>query len=87
MELKDTVSLMLSDDYKERFKAEYAQLTIRTRKLQQMLADHEAGKLSFVPKTPIEKLNRQLSYMTNYLIVLKDRAIIEDIDLKDVVLE
>lgn len=87
MELKDTVSLMLSDDYKERFKAEYAQLTIRIRKLQQMLADYEAGKLGFIPKTPVEKLNRQLSYMTNYLIVLKDRAIIEDIDLKDVVLE
>lgn len=29
MELKDTVEMMLSADYKERFKAEYYQLKIR----------------------------------------------------------
>lgn len=28
MELKDTVDMMLSTDYKERFKAEYSQLVI-----------------------------------------------------------
>ena len=29
MELKDTIELMTSEDYKERFKAEYLQLKIR----------------------------------------------------------
>ena len=37
MELKDTVSLMQSADYKERFKAEYYQLVIRYKKLKAML--------------------------------------------------
>lgn len=32
-ELKDTVSLMCSDDYKERFKAEYAQVGRRQTEL------------------------------------------------------
>lgn len=87
MELKDTVDMMLSDDYKERFKAEYLQLVIRIRKLQKLLDDYENGRLDFTLSVPVEKLFRQWQYMTDYLIVLKDRAIIEDIDLKDVVLE
>lgn len=37
MELKDTCSLMMSEDYKERFKAEYYQLKIRYAKLMKML--------------------------------------------------
>ena len=32
MELKDTIELMQSDDYKERFKAEYYQVKIRLEK-------------------------------------------------------
>ena len=37
MELKDTVEMMLSDDYKERFRAEYWQLKIRYDKLRKMV--------------------------------------------------
>ena len=37
MELKETVDLMNSSDYKERFKAEYLQLEIRTKKLKEFL--------------------------------------------------
>ena len=37
MELKDTATLMVSSDYKERFKAEYYQLKIRLEKLKYML--------------------------------------------------
>lgn len=33
MELKDTVEMMNSADYKERFKAEYQQVVIRYKKL------------------------------------------------------
>lgn len=36
MELKDTVNMMLSDDYKERFKAEYIQEKIRAVKLENL---------------------------------------------------
>lgn len=37
MELKDTVDLMNSEDYKERFKAEYLQTKIRYDNLRKML--------------------------------------------------
>ena len=43
MELKDTVELMNSSDYKERFKAEYQQLSIRIGKLANMLSTWQAG--------------------------------------------
>ena len=36
-ELKETVELMISTDYKERFKAEYEQAKIRFEKLKAML--------------------------------------------------
>lgn len=37
MELKDTIELMQSSDYKDRFKAEYFQVAIRLQKLDDML--------------------------------------------------
>ena len=37
MELNDTVEMMNSEDYKERFKAEYYQTVIRYGKLKNML--------------------------------------------------
>lgn len=37
MELKDTIELMKSNDYKDRFKAEYYQLKIRKEKLLKMV--------------------------------------------------
>ena len=37
MELKDTVELMTSEDYKERFRAEYWQTKIRYDRLMNML--------------------------------------------------
>ena len=36
-DLKDTAEMMTSEDYKERFKAEYAQACIRYQKLAAML--------------------------------------------------
>ena len=45
--LKDTVSLMCSDDYKERFKAEYMQVCVRYQKLKAMLDKWDEGKLNF----------------------------------------
>ena len=46
MELKDTVQMMQSEDYKERFKAEYLQNVIRYQKLKGMLQKWDNGELN-----------------------------------------
>ena len=81
MELKDTVELMNSKDYKERFKAEYLQAKIRYDKLDAMTVKYEAGTLNFTPSCPLELLKEQKKYMGNYIRTLKIRAEIENIDL------
>ena len=50
--LKDTVELMNSEDYKERFVAEYKQLVIRYRGLENMLYKWDRGELNFNPTCP-----------------------------------
>ena len=81
MELKDTIELMNSDDFKERFKAEYYQTKIRYDKLHQMLIRNEAGTLDFKPICPIAKLQEQKRYMGEYLRCLEVRAAFEGIEL------
>lgn len=81
MELKDTIDLMNSEDYKDRFKAEYYQTKIRYDKLHKMLVKNEAGVLDFTPTAPISKLMEQKRYMGEYLRMLEIRAAIENIDL------
>lgn len=81
MELKDTVDLMNSDNYKDRFKAEYLQTKIRYEKLHNMVIKYEAGTVNFEPTCDISKFEDQLYYMGNYLKVLEVRAEIEKIDL------
>ena len=53
MKLKDTITFMESDDYKDRFKAEYYQTKIRYEKLHKMIVKYEAGSLCFEPKCDI----------------------------------
>ena len=81
MELKDTIDLMNSEDYKERFKAEYYQTKIRYEKLHRMIIKYEANTLSFEPKCSKELLKEQATYMGNYLRMLEIRAEIENIEL------
>lgn len=81
MELKDTIKLMQSDDYKERFKAEYYQLKNRLEGLQRMLTNWDEGKLNFKPTCPKDIYNSQLIAMGNYLSILGTRAMIENIEL------
>lgn len=81
VELKDTVSLMCSDDYKERFKAEYIQVTIRYRKLKCMLDKWDTGKLNFTPTCPRGVYNFQIRAMADYITALEARAAIENIIL------
>lgn len=54
MELKDTVGMMNSSDYKERFKAEYHQLKIRLEKLTIMLQQLDKGELKFKPDSLLQ---------------------------------
>lgn len=81
MELKDTVTLMNSEDYKDRFKAEYLQAKIRVEKLHLMLVKKEAGVLDFTPTCPDINLKQQERAMNDYLKTLEVRAAIEGIDL------
>lgn len=83
-ELKDTVPMMISDDYKERFVAEYAQLKIRYKKLYAVLEKYAADKLDFKPTCPIEILYEQLDHMEAYLEILKIRAKYEDVELPNI---
>lgn len=81
MELKETVEMMNSSDYKERFRAEYFQAKIRYDKLDETTVKCEAGTLPFTPTCPLELLKEQKGYMGNYIRCLKIRAEIEGIDL------
>ena len=81
MELKDSVELMLSADYKDRFKAEYYQTKVRYEKLHKMLIKYEAGTLNFEPKCSFDLLSEQKEHMGLYLHCLEVRAEIEGIKL------
>lgn len=81
MELRDTVEMMNSADYKERFKAEYYQVVIRYKKLQNMLDDWDNGFLKFTPTCPRSTYNMQIKAITDYIAVLEARAVMEGVDL------
>lgn len=80
-ELRDTVGLMESSDYKDRFKGEYWQTKIRYNKLHKMVVKYEANTLDFTPTTPLDVLKKQLSYMGMYLYTLEIRAQLEGVEL------
>jgi hypothetical protein len=79
--LFDTAEMMKSEDYKERFKAEYYQTKLRYHKLHKMIVKYEAGTLNFTPSCKIELLKEQKKHMGQYLYCLEVRAEIEGIDL------
>ena len=81
MQLKDTVEMMNSEDFKERFKAEYYQLLIRLDCLTSMLIKWENNMIDFNPKCSKETLENQLIFMQGYIGILRLRAEIEEIDL------
>lgn len=85
MELKETVELMNSEDYKERFVAEYRQVKIRYEKLKNLCNKIEVetmlGKEVTKHDCPLELLREQQKYMGLYLSVLEKRALIENIVL------
>lgn len=81
MNLRDTVEPMLSDDYKERFRAEYMQTKYRYDRLHDMVVRYEAGTINFKPTCSIDLLKQQKSAMGQYLYSLEVRAQVEHIQL------
>lgn len=81
MELKETVELMNSNDYKERFLAEYFQVKIRYDKLKAMVEKWDKRELNFTPTCPRATYNIQLDGMKRYIDILEIRAKIENVDL------
>lgn len=85
MELKETVELMNSEDYKERFIAEYHQVKIRYEKLKNFCNKIEVeemlGKGVTKHDCPLELLREQKRYMGLYLSILEKRALIENVEL------
>lgn len=74
MELKDTIDFMLSDDYKDRLKAEYLQLQIRVNKIMKSLENNDKGK----------KLRQmQLTPMLQYKQILAMRLEEAGIEIKE----
>lgn len=81
MELKNTIEMMQSEDYKERLKAEAFQVGIRLDKLEAMLDEWDNGTLEFEPTCPYWLLALQRNAMSIYLEALIQRAEIEGIEL------
>ena len=89
MKLKETVEMMISIDYKERFKAEYYQTKERYEKLKAFNTKIEAAKMNTteskveMPKhdCPDDLLRKQQSIMGEYLHILELRAVIEGVEL------
>lgn len=79
MELKDTIKMMKSNDYKERVRAEYYQLDIRIRKLKSAIISH--NEKGFYPTLDVDVCTKQLNAMIEYQNCLEIRAKVDGIDL------
>ena len=81
MNLHDTVEMMNSSDYKERFKAEYYQLLFRLDALTSILIKWDNNMLEFEPKCSKETLENQVIFMQGYMGILRLRAENEGIEI------
>ena len=80
-DLQETVYAMTSDDYKQRFVAEYAQVVIRANKLSDIINRYFNDTLDFKLECGIWLLVEQYMVMKHYIEILQKRAEIENIDL------
>lgn len=74
MELKDTIELMQSADWKERFKAEYLQCVIRLKKLVDYIHDLEDSTKPMNYASEKLLLGAQYGYMVSYIHVLEEQS-------------
>ena len=79
--LQETVYAMTSDDYKQRFIAEYAQVAIRANKLSDIINRYFNDALDFKLECGIWLLVEQYMVMKHYIEILQKRAEIENINL------
>lgn len=85
-DLKETTALMVSPDYRERFRAEYWQTKIRYEKLKTFCHKIKISELYDVEGEPEHDcpyglLREQQEVMGQYLHLLEMRALIEGVDL------
>ena len=86
-DLSSTNKLMVSEDYKERFLAEYIQLETRYEALMNIIWKYDHGeKLGFEPDTPMHLLKKQAKAMYEYISALNERARFEDINISSLAL-
>jgi hypothetical protein len=88
--LSDTVALMNSADYRDRFVAEYIQTAIRHEKLRAFVTRIESAEIWCTADKPehdcpLAILHEQQGAMGRYLHLLEVRAVMEDIDLADAI--
>lgn len=81
MKLENTVELMNSNDYKDRFLAEYYQVKIRYEKLLNIIKRYENKTLEFELSCDINLLRKQAFVMECYMNILKERANEECVEL------
>lgn len=79
--LVDTVEMMQSAEYKERFKAEYYQVLIRYQSLVGIVEAWDKDTLDFIPTCPRSIYDLQLRAMKDYIAILEARAVIEGVQL------
>ena len=82
MKLVETVNLMCSRDFKDRFIAEYAQLVIRLSKLNDVL-NNTSDVSHEVDDTTRALMLKQRNAMESYKMCLEKRADILGIDLNN----
>lgn len=82
--LSDTVGLMLSDDSRDRFIAEFRQLRIRRYKLWKHIIHYSDENNPLKLKGALQLMIDQYKNMTRYQLDLIRRAFDENIDLKDI---
>ena len=83
--LKKTVELMTSNDYVDRFVAEYLQTKIRYEKLKDLNIEIDTDSLPFEPDCPESLLDKQQECMGEYLYILELRARYEKIPLSSII--
>lgn len=84
MELRETVELMESKDWKDRFIAEWLQTRIRYEKLHKMIIKREVGRHGFSTPIPLDSWKAQAQYMGLYLHELEKQAVLHEIELPKV---
>ena len=78
MTFEDTVSLMLSEDYRDRLRGEYWQTKLRYNRLVDTISKMYKEELDF---EPVVSMHEQRDIMFEYLCLLQKRAELENIKL------